>query len=364
LIFSASKFISLGTYELSLASRLHRPLIVRNSKQKVITMKAHTCEKYGPPEVLRLHEMDKPVPGEKDILIKVHATTVNAADCNTRGLTYIPPGLGVLAKLMLGWKKPKVGVLGSVLAGEVVEVGAKVASFKPGDRVYGTGPQMGAYAEYAIRPETGALAKIPENISFEEAAVVPYGALTALYFLLEAAGLRAGQKVLVNGASGGVGIYAVQLANYFGAEVTGVCSTRNLEFVRSLGANKVIDYTKADPAEMGETWDVILDVVVRKTSFKRFKKCLAPKGYYLAVAGGLKDMLAMIRTSITDGRKVKFGGGSSCEKKENLSFLNELIENGKLNPIVDKTFPFTDLVEAHRYTESGARRGSVAITVS
>jgi len=326
-------------------------------------MKAYICEKYGPPEVLRLKETEKPVPRDNEVLIKIHATTVNAADCNVRGLSYIPTGLGLLAKLMLGFNKPKIPIIGSVLAGEVEAAGSKVTSFKVGDQVYGTGPELGAYAEYACRPEDGALALKPGNISFEEAATVPYGALTSLYFLKDVAGLSAGQKVLVNGASGGLGVYAVQLARYFGAEVTGVCSSRNQEFVRSLGAHKVIDYTREDPAQTGESWDIIMDVVVGKTSFKRFKKSLAPDGYYLAVAGGLKEMLQMIRTSITGGRKVKFGGGTSCEKKENLVFLNERMEKGDIKPVTEKSFPFSELVEAHRYTESGVRRGSVAVTV-
>jgi NADPH:quinone reductase-like Zn-dependent oxidoreductase len=326
-------------------------------------MKAYTCEKHGPPEVLQLKEVEKPAPKENEVLIKVHATTVNAADCNVRGLSYIPTGLGFVAKIMLGSKKPKISVIGSVLAGEVEAIGNKVTSFKIGDQVYGSGPGLGAYAEYACRPEKGALALKPGNISFEEAATVPYGALTALYFLRDVAGVSTGQKVLVNGASGGVGVYAIQLARHFGAEVTGVCSSRNLEFVRSLGASKVIDYTKEDPAQSGETWDVIVDMVVGKTSFKRFKNSLTPYGYYLAVAGGLNDMLAMIRTSFSKGKKVKFGGGSACEKKENLEFLNELIEAGKLKPVMDKSYSFAELVEAHRYTESVARRGSVAVSI-
>ena len=326
-------------------------------------MKAYFCEKYGPPEVLQLKEVEKPIPMDNEVLIKVHATTVNAADCNVRGLSYIPSGLGIVAKMMLGFKRPKISITGSVLAGEVEAIGKNVTMFKPGDQVYGTGPQLGAYAEYARRPEKGALALKPKNISFEEAATVPYGALTALYFLRDVAKVSPVQKVLVNGASGGVGVYAVQLARYFGAEVTGVCSTRNLEFVRSLGAHKVIDYTKEDPALSDETWDVILDVVVGKTSFKRFKNSLTQKGYYLAVAGGLSDMLRMISTSFSKGKKVIFGGGSACEKKENLEFLNELIVAGKMKPVADKIFPFEELVEAHRYTESGSKRGSVAVKI-
>jgi len=288
-------------------------------------MKAVVCEAYGPPEVLKLKEVNKPVPGDNEVLIKVHASTVNAADCNTRGLVYIPKGLGFLARLMLGFRKPKISVLGSVLAGEIMELGKNVNSLSPGDQVFGSGEELGGYAEYACKPEHGALFLKPDNISYTEAATVPYGALTALYFLRDKAKISRGQKVLVNGASGGVGVYAVQLARYFGAEVTGVCSTANIEFVKSLGAGSVINYTKADFAQSSETWDIIFDVVVGKTSFSRVKKSLNPNGYYLAVAGGLKDMFHMVRTSLTKGRKVIFGGGSASEKKENLIFLKELI---------------------------------------
>jgi NADPH:quinone reductase-like Zn-dependent oxidoreductase len=326
-------------------------------------MKAAVCERFGPPEVLMLREVDKPGIKNNEVLIKVHATTVNAADCNMRGFVYIPPGLGFLARLMLGFRKPRKPVLGSVLAGEIVEVGKDVKSFKPGDSVYGTGEAMGGYAEYASRPENGALVLKPEKISFEQAATIPYGALTALYFLRDKARISSGQRVLVIGASGGVGVFAVQLAHYFGTEVTAVCSTPNIEFVKSLGADRVIDYTKEDITQRGEKWDIIFDIVVGKTSFSRYKYSLNPHGYYLAVAGGLKEMLWMLRTSITGGRRVVFGGGTACERKENLVFLNELMEAGKLKPIVDKTFPLEEIVDAHRYVEAGQKKGNVAIKV-
>jgi len=326
-------------------------------------MKAFICEKYGPPEVLQPKEVKKPVPKDNEVLIKVHATTVNAADCNVRGLSYIPTGLGFIAKMMLGFKKPKISIIGSVLAGKVEAIGDKVTIFKVGDEVYGTGPQMGAYAEYACRPEKGALAHKPKNISFEEAATIPYGALTALYFFQEIAHLEKGQKILINGASGGVGVYAVQLASHFGAKVTGVCGTRNIEFVKSLGAAEVIDYTKEDPTQRNEEWDVIMDIVVGKTSFKRYRRSLTPQGYYLAVAGGLNDMLNMIRTSLGKGRKAKFGGGSDCEKKEYLDFINDLIERNEIKPVLDKSFPFEKLVDAHRYVEEGHKRGNIAVSI-
>jgi NADPH:quinone reductase-like Zn-dependent oxidoreductase len=264
---------------------------------------------------------------------------------------------------MLGWNKPRVRIPGTVLAGDVVEVGAKITSFQPGDRVYGSNGKMGGYGEFVAWPEGGALARIPNNISYEQAAVVPYGALTALYFLQEAAGLKSGQKVLVNGASGGVGSYAVQIARHFGAAVTGVCSTRNIDFVRELGAEHVIDYTIQDPAKTGETYDVIFDVVVGKTSYKRFRKSLSPMGYYLAVAGGMGDMIQMIRTSFGKGRKVKFGGGNASEQPELMAILNTLLESGDLKPYIDKQFTFEEMVEAHQYTESGTRRSSVAVTL-
>ena len=326
-------------------------------------MKAVVCEKYGPPEVLELKERDKPVPKDNEVLVKVHASTVNAADCNVRGLTYIPPGLGFVAKSMLGFKKPKISVPGSVLAGEIEAVGKEVHSFKPGDKVYGSGAEMGAYAEYACRPENGAIALKPENLSYEQAAAIPYGALTALYFLRDKAGAGKGQKVLINGASGGVGVYAVQLAHYFGAEVTGVCSTGNMDLVRSLGADRVIDYTKEDFARTGELWDVIFDMVVGRTSFSRASLALRPKGYYLAVAGGLMEMLQMVRTSVTGGKKVVFGGGTACETRENMDFLSELVEANKLRPVLDRSFSLEQIADAHRYVESGHKTGNIAVTV-
>jgi NADPH2:quinone reductase len=326
-------------------------------------MKAVVCEQYGPPEVLEFREVDKPIPQKDEVLIKVHASSVNAADCNIRGLTYIPSGLGPLAKLMLGIKKPKISILGSVLAGEVEEVGEDVLSFKPGDRVYGTGPELGAYAEYACRSAKGSLAIIPDSLSYEEAAVVPYGALTAYYFLREKAGVKNGMKVLINGASGGVGSYAVQLAKYYGAEVTGVCSSANSEFVRSLGADHVIDYTREDFRLSTQSWDVIMDIVVGKTSYSRCKKVLSPRGYYLAVAGGLNELFHMILTSMTGGRKVVFGGGTSCEKKAYLEWISELLERGEIKPVLDRSFPFEKIVDAHRYAESGSKKGNISIRI-
>lgn len=328
-------------------------------------MKAVICEKYGPPEVLQVKQnIDVPAPKDNEILIKVYATSVNAADCNMRGLTHIPRGLGLLARLMLGINRPKIRIQGSVFAGIVESKGKNVSDFEVGDKVYGTGDNLGAYGEFLCRKTDGAIGIMPENISFEEAAVVPYGALTALYFLKNKANIHAGQKVLVIGASGSVGSYAVQLSKHFGAVVTGVCSTRNVDFVRSLGANNVIDYKNTNLLETNKKWDIIFDVVVGKTSFSKYKKLIAPNGYYLAVAGGLADMLQMIVTSLIGGKKVIFGGGADCEIRENVDFITRLIEKGALNPIVDRIFEIDDIVEAHRYVESGSKKANVAVTVS
>lgn len=326
-------------------------------------MKAVICEKYGPPEILKIQEVDKPVPKDNEVLIKVYASSVNAADCNVRGLSYIPPGLGLVAKSMLGFKRPKIPVIGSVFAGVIEEIGKDVKSFNKGDEVFGTGSELGAYAEYMCRSGEKAIVKKPKNISFEQAATIPYGALTALYFLRDMAKIKSGQKVLIRGASGGVGSYAVQLAHYFGAKVTGVCSTANIEFVISLGADNVIDYKKEDFTKIGEKWDIIFDIVVGDTSFSRYKNSLNPNGYYLAVAGGLSDMIQMVLTSITGGKKVKFGGGTVAETKENMVFLKELVETGGLKPVLDKTFPLDEIVEAHRYVEEGRKKGNIAISI-
>ncbi len=325
-------------------------------------MKAVICEKYGPPEVLKVEEFSQPVPKENEVLIKVYASSVNAADCNVRGLSQIPTGLGLIAKLMIGFRKPKISIMGSVYAGVIEKTGKNVKSLKKGDEVFGSSAGLGAYAEYLCRPETGAIAIKPENISFEQAATIPYGALTALYFLQKAK-IKSGQKVLIRGASGGVGSYAVQLSHYFGASVTGVCSTANTEFVKSLGADRVIDYKKEDFTKIGEKWDIIFDVVVRDTSFSRYKKVLNRKGYYLAVAGGLGDMIHSVLTSISGGKKVLFGGGTAVEKSENFVFLKELIETGKLKPVLDRTFSLDEIVEAHRYVENGHKKGNIAISV-
>ncbi len=325
-------------------------------------MKAIVYTEYGPPDVLQLKEVAKPTPKDDEVLIKVYAATVTAGDVNTRGFTFVPPGFGPLPRLMFGLRRPRRTILGTELAGEIEAVGGAVTSFRKGDQVFGIGSEsFGAYAEYVCRPEGGALALKPANMTYEEAAAVPFGALTALYFLRDMGHIQSGQKVLVNGASGGVGSYAVQLAKYYGAEVTGVCSTKNLELVKSLGADKVVDYTQEDFTQGGETYDIIVDTAVGKTSFSLCKHALKQKGLYLAVAGGLQGMIQMLWTSMIGGKKVLAGMGP--ERKEDLIFLKGLMETGKIKPIIDRRYPLEQTAEAHRYVDKGHKRGSVVITV-
>ncbi|MCG2783761.1 MAG: NAD(P)-dependent alcohol dehydrogenase [Anaerolineae bacterium] len=326
-------------------------------------MKAIVYTEYGPADVLKLQEIAKPTPKDNEVLIKVHAATVTAGDVNMRGFTFVPPGLGFLPRLMFGIKQPKKIILGTEVAGEIEAVGKDVTRFKPGDQVFGIGSaSLGAYAEYVCRPEKEALVVKPGKLSCADVASVPFGMLTALYFLRDLAKLQPGQKVLVNGASGGVGVYAVQLAKYYRAEVTGVCSTANLELVKSLGADKVIDYTRQDFTQTGETYDVILDTVVGKNDFNHCKNTLKPKGLYLAVAGGSREMGKMLTTFFSSGKKVLAGSGN--ETPEDLQFIKELLETGKIKPVIDRIYPLEQIAEAHRYVDTGRKRGGVVITIA
>lgn len=325
-------------------------------------MRAIVYTEYGAPNVLQLKEVEKPTPQRDEVLIKVHATTVTTGDVNVRGFTFVPPGFGPLPRLMFGLRRPKKTILGTELAGVVEAVGEKVTTLKEGDQVFGIGSdRFGAYAEYVCRSEFGALAIKPANVSFAEAAAIPFGAGTALFFLRDMAKVQRNQKVLINGASGGVGTYAVQLAKYYEAEVTGVCSTTNVVLVKSLGADKVIDYIQEDFTKSGEKYDVILDTVVGKTSFSRCKDVLKANGRYVAVAGGLKELLQMFWTSVVGGKKVLFGSPREC--KEDLDFLKGLVESGKLTVVIDRRYPLEQMAEAHRYVDKGHKRGNVVITV-
>ncbi len=326
-------------------------------------MKAIVYTRYGSPDVLRLQEVARPTPKDNQVLIKVHAATVTAGDCNARGSVFVPPGFGFLARLMFGLRRPRHTILGVELAGEIEATGKEVKQFKPDDQVFGvTGESFGAYAEYVCLAQGASLAIKPAGLSFEAAASIPFGATTALYFLRDIARLRPGHQVLIIGASGGVGVYAVQLAKFYGAQVTGVCSTANQELVKSLGADKVIDYTKQDVTQNGETYDVILDMVHGKASYSRYRASLKSKGLYLAGAGGLKEFAQMAWTSITGGKKVI--AGMAPDRREDLVFLKDLIEAGKLKAVIDRVYPLEQIVEAHRYVNTGRKRGSVVITIT
>ncbi|UCC21330.1 MAG: NAD(P)-dependent alcohol dehydrogenase [Promethearchaeota archaeon] len=316
-------------------------------------MKAAVYSKYGPPEVLQVKEVKKPVPKENEVLIRVYATTVTLYDCWGRACTG-PPGFGLLIRLSSGFKKPKRPILGTEFAGEVESVGKDVILFKKGDQVFGFTANLGANAEYISMPEDKAVAIKPTNMSYEEAAAIPYGGLTSLYFLRKG-NIQSGQKILIFGASGGLDTFAVQLAKYFGAEVTGVCSTPKLELVRSLGADKVIDYTKEDFTNSGDKYDIIFDTI-GKSPFSASKRSLKKEGFYIFATFGLGRAfrVAMNKNAIS---------GLVEENAEDLIFLKGLIEAGKIKAVIDKSYPIEKIAEAHRYVESGQKKGQVVITL-
>ena len=323
-------------------------------------MKAVVYEKYGPPDVLELREVEKPTPKDNELLIRVYATTVTSGDCRIRGSKF-PGGYWLLARLMFGLFRPRKKILGFELAGEVEAVGKDVKSFKVGDQVFGgAGFGLGAYAEYICLPEDGVVAIKPANMTYEEAAAVAFGAITSLFFLRDKGKIQSGQKVLINGASGSLGTYGVQLAKYYGAEVTGVCSGANLELVKSLGADKVIDYTEEDVNESGETYDIVYDTI-GNISFSRSKGMLQRKGMHLAAAAGLSQSAHVLTTSLRGGKK--FISGTTEGKAEDLKYLGELIEAGKIKPVIDRVYPMEEIVEAHRYVEQGHKKGHVVITL-
>ncbi|MFC1978578.1 NAD(P)-dependent alcohol dehydrogenase [Chloroflexota bacterium] len=323
-------------------------------------MKAIICTKYGPPEVLQFAEVDKPVPADNEVLIKTYATTVHVGDTRMRGFK-IPGMFNLPFRIGFGFRGPRQPILGMELAGVIEEVGKDVTLFKAGDQVFASmGFGNGAYAEYKCLPENGTLALKPANMTYEEAAAVPNGAITAL-LILKKANISSGQKILIYGASGSVGTFAVQLAKNYGAEVTGVCSTTNLEMVKSLGADKVIDYTAEDFTKSGETYDIILDAV-GKTSFSRCKGLLENKGAYLSTVPTFALFVQKLWTLVVGGKKIRFAPLS--DKAEDLVFLTKLIEEGKLKAVIDKIYPWEEIVEAHAYVDKGHKKGNVAITVS
>ena len=316
-------------------------------------MKAIVYTKFGPPEVLHLQEVEKPTPKVNEVLIKIYATTVVKEDPDMRA----SPGIN-------GFLKPRNPILGQELAGEIESIGRDVTRFKSGDQVFGF-DMFGAYAEYKCMSETGALAIKPVNLNYKEAASIPNGALTALPFLRDKGRIQSGQTVLIYGASGSVGAAAVQIARYYGAEVTGVCSTINIGWVKSLGANQVIDYTQEEFTKNSKTYDIIFDTV-GKRSFSECKDSLTKKGIYLATVPSPAIMLQALWTLTSGGKKVKFAAAglrSAAEKIKDLDFLAKLIESGKFKPVIDRFYPLDQMAEAHRYVEKGHKKGNVVITV-
>ena len=330
-------------------------------------MKAVILTDYGSPDVLQLQEVQKPVPQANEVVVKVHATPVNFGDTLVRNFKTISPRdfsmptpLWLPTRFFFGFNKPKIKILGSEFAGVVEEIGAEVTEFKVGDAVFGyRGQSMGANAEYLTIAMDALIAHKPENMSFAEVATVPYGGLTAMT-LLRKVDIRRWHKVLINGASGAIGSYALQFAKQYGAEVTGVCGTARVEMVKALGADHVIDYTQEDFTQNGQQYDLIFDVI-RKTSFDACKNSLTETGRYLLVSFKTKQLLQMLWTSRSNGKKVICA--LSSETPADLHSLKELIEAGSIKTVIDRCFPLEQTAEAHRYIESGQKRGHVVITI-
>lgn len=320
-------------------------------------MKAIVYTNYGPPEVLQLKEVEKPAPRENEVLIKIHATTLNRTDCGFR-----KPEYPLIIRLMNGLFRPKRTILGSELAGEIEQIGNNVTTFRPGDKVFGLSTSnFGAHAEYICLPETASITTKPANMSYEEAAAVCDGAYLALSHMKKI-DFKKAKKILINGASGSIGSAAVQLAKYFGADVTAVCNTKNIELVKSLGADEVIDYTKEDFTRSGGRYDVVMDAV-GKSSFFRCKQLLNKGGLYFSTDLGFlaQNIFLALLTPLFSDKKVMFP--IPKDKKEDIVFFKELIEAGKYRAVIDRRYPLEEIIEAAKYVETGQKTGNVVLII-
>jgi NADPH:quinone reductase-like Zn-dependent oxidoreductase len=320
-------------------------------------MRAIVYTKYGPPEVLQLKEVEKPTPKDNEVLIKIHATTVNRTDCGFR-----KPEYGFIVRVINGLFKPRKNILGSELAGEIEAIGKNVRTFKRGDQVLGlSAGKFGAHAEYICLPEKASIAIKPTNMSYEEAAAVCDGLMLAMTYIRKIDFQKA-TEILINGASGSIGSACVQLAKYYGAKVTAVCSTKNIELVKSLGAGKVIDYTKEDFTKDDQIYDVVIDAV-GKSSFLRCKKLLKPGGVYFSTDLGFlaQNIFLALWTPVFCSKKVKFP--LPKHSKKDMIFFKEIIEAGKYKAVIDRRYPLEQIIEATKYVESGQKTGNVVITI-
>ncbi len=318
-------------------------------------MKAIVCTKYGAPEFLQMQEVEKPSPKDNDILIKIHATSVSSGDARMRRADPF------VIRLIFGFKRPRKPVLGVVVAGEVEAIGKSVSKYKPGDQVFGSsGMNFGAHAEYVAVPEDAVLALKPGNMTYEEAAAIPFGATASMHFL-RIANIQQGQKVLIYGASGALGTMAVQLARNYGAEVTAVCSTSNIELMKSLGADRVIDYTKDDFTKNEEKYDVIFDTI-GKIPFRKALRSLNKNGYLLMASAGIGTMIGTSIASIFISKKIV--SGVIKETTEDMNFFKQQIEQGKLKSVIDRIYTLKQIVEAHSYVDKGHKKGNVVIAVN
>lgn len=321
-------------------------------------MKASIITKYGSPDVLQLQDVPKPTPKDHEILIKIHAASLTPSDCA------FLKGEPFIIKVIYGFAKPKFSIPGVELAGEVEAVGKDVRLFKRGDQVFGMSPDtFGAHAEYVCLPEDKVVVLKPTNMTYAETVGMCDGATTALTFLRDTAKIQSGQKVLINGASGAVGVYGVQLARYFGAEVTAVCSSANFEMVNAAGANHVIDYTQQDFTRNGQTYDVIFDAV-GKRSFSQCKRSLTQKGIYLTTVPTLGIVWDMLRTAIAGSKKAKFVTAGLMQNKEKLNFLKDLCEAGHIKATIDRCYPLEDIAQAYHYVDTGHKKGNVIVTIA